>query len=109
MFIEFMIDAYRYVVLFLLGATLFSFIQCVGTRVLVEKWPLRLALLGRSRCDYCGQELTLKEYFPLLSSMFLKGKTRCCRKNLHIKYFTGEFVSGVTLCTLGYLLHFSLY
>lgn len=45
---------------------------------LVLRWPLELALSGRSRCDACGVQLGAGELVPLLSYAVQRGKCRHC-------------------------------
>lgn len=55
----------------LLGLVAGSFLA-----TLVLRWPRGETLLGRSRCDGCGRQLTALELVPLLSAVVSSGK--CC-------------------------------
>lgn len=78
------------IILFILGAAVGSFINVVISRSLNdEQW-----VKGRSHCDHCGQPLAWYDMFPLLSYLFLTGKSRCCKKSLSISHPVVEFLSG---------------
>ncbi|WP_428811976.1 prepilin peptidase [Vibrio makurazakiensis] len=89
---------------FLLGASLFSFFQCVLSRAFIEGRKLIDSLVSGSKCDYCGEPLTIKEYFPIVWFYFLKGKSKCCSKKIDTKYILGEWISGGALCLFVFLL-----
>lgn len=63
---------------------------------LVSKRPRqRTDLGGRSYCDNCGRQLSWYENIPILSWIFLQGKSKCCRKNLSPLYPIVEFGLGI--------------
>lgn len=41
---------------------------------------------NRSFCDYCGRQLRWYENIPVISWLFLGGRSNCCRKKLPILY-----------------------
>ncbi|WP_373417272.1 prepilin peptidase [Vibrio sp. D449a] len=102
----FMTSIFAYSIIFIIGSTLYSFLQCISERIFIYKWPILFSLISSSRCDLCGHKLSIKEYFPLLSTMYLRGKSRCCHRYLDKKYLYGEIISGALLCTGVYLLRF---
>ncbi|MEN8253105.1 MAG: prepilin peptidase [Patescibacteria group bacterium] len=76
--------------LFALGAAVGSFINVFVYRsVRSETW-----VKGRSRCDFCKKTLKSFDKIPLLSFLFLRGKTHCCKKKLSLAHPVVEFISG---------------
>lgn len=66
----------------ILGAAVGSFLNVVVFRTVSgEQW-----VSGRSKCDYCGKYLKWYDNIPVLAYLFLRGKTRCCRKKLSIAH-----------------------
>ncbi|NOY14773.1 MAG: prepilin peptidase [bacterium] len=53
----------------------------------------------RSVCDYCGRRLFWWENVPIVSYLFLRGKSRCCGKQLPVDYVIVEGLGGL----LGFL------
>lgn len=80
-----------YVVLFLFGTTVGSFLNVVvyrlGTGERIGK--------ARSRCFSCGTTLQWYELIPLVSFLLQKGKCRYCGSKISIQYPIVEFVTGV--------------
>lgn len=51
---------------------------------LVVRWPaLNSALVGRSRCDHCGEKLTARELLPLFSYFLQRRRARCCGRSIN--------------------------
>ena len=50
---------------------------------------------SRSYCDYCGRQLKWFENIPVFSWLFLKGKTKCCKKKLPVSYPVVELLMGI--------------
>jgi len=91
------------ILVFLLGASFGSFVNMLEYRVAVE-YGLRKNKGGygnppvqkkRSFCDWCGEKLNWYDNIPLLSWIFLKGRSRCCGKRLPYSYPLVEFLVGV--------------
>lgn len=75
---------------FLIGAAVGSFINVIIFRsVTGEQW-----VAGRSHCDFCQQELAWFDNIPLLSFFVLKGKSRCCGRELSISHPVIEVLTG---------------
>jgi leader peptidase (prepilin peptidase)/N-methyltransferase len=75
----------------LLGAIAGSFIA-----TLLIRWPdERSALLGRSRCDSCGQALGAGELVPVLSYLWLRGRCRRCRAAIDQSHFVIEVAAAL--------------
>ena len=76
--------------LFVLGLFVGSFLNVVADRSAKGTSYLK----GRSKCDDCEKELTVKDLVPLFSYMFLKGKCRYCNTKLSWYYPFSEFLTG---------------
>ncbi len=79
-----------YVLFFIFGASIGSFVQVVVTRLNVA--PI---INGRSKCLSCGEALRAFDLVPLFSYLFLKGKCRYCNtafgsSSLYIELFYGS-------------------
>ena len=44
------------------------------------------SLLARSKCDHCGEKLKWFNLFPILSYLFQRGTSTCCRKKISQNY-----------------------
>ena len=75
-----------YVLLFMLGACIGSFINVIFTR---KDW-----YMGRSRCDSCGYTLKWYDLIPIFSYLMLMGKCRKCKKNIDACHFMSELYMG---------------
>jgi leader peptidase (prepilin peptidase)/N-methyltransferase len=81
-----------------LGAVLGSFYNVVGTRI-----PNNQSIVSpRSSCS-CGRELKSFELVPVLSYVFLLGKSKCCKTRLSVLYPLSELVTAA-LFLYGYVL-----
>jgi len=68
-----------------------SFINVVIYRV-----PRNMSLVRPgSHCPHCGAPIRFYDNIPLLSYLWLRGKARCCRTRISIRYPTLELLSGV--------------
>lgn len=80
-----------YVVLFILGCSIGSFIN-----VLIDRLPVGEDIVhGRSHCDHCKRALSWYELIPLVSWCIQLGKSRCCHKKLSIQYPLIELATGI--------------
>ncbi|WP_017667261.1 prepilin peptidase [Sandarakinorhabdus sp. AAP62] len=73
-----------------LGLLLGSFIA-----VLTSRWPHGETLLGRSRCDGCGQRLGAAELVPLLSHLLQRGRCRHCGVAIAARHWQIELAAAV--------------
>ena len=64
---------YIYFITFFLGTVFGSFINCMSWRIVNGENVLK----GRSHCTACNHVLGVRDLFPVLSYLFLKGKCRC--------------------------------
>jgi leader peptidase (prepilin peptidase)/N-methyltransferase len=107
-----------YLLSFLYGASIGSFVQVIATRLHVA--PI---LKGRSKCLSCGEALRLSDLVPVFSVLYRKGKCKYCKasfgySSLFVEVFFGlVFVAlymiilapQVTfLASLGWLVYYSL-
>ena len=63
-----------YVLIFLFGGAIGSFVGVVVDRLYVKSF-----LAGRSNCDSCNRRLDWYETIPVFSYLFLKGRCRKCK------------------------------
>ncbi len=78
------------IVLFLLGASVGSFLNVVLYRsVMGSKW-----WWGRSVCDFCQKQLSWFDNVPILSYLVLQGKSRCCQEKLALTHPVIEILTG---------------
>lgn len=71
---------------------------CVGSFVNMAVWRVgnKKSLFNKTRsgCDFCGRQLRYFENIPVLSWIFLKGKSWCCHKKLPRFYPIIELLTG---------------
>ena len=78
-------------VLFILGTAIGSFLNVVIYRTIKgDSW-----VKGRSKCDHCQQKIAWYDNIPILSFLFLKGKSRCCKLPIPISYPIVELITGL--------------
>lgn len=82
------------VLLFLLGSSIFSFLNVVIYRV-----PRKMDIVkAPSRCEECGHILSLLEMLPMLGWILLRGKCRYCKAKISIRYPAVEALGEVLHC-----------
>lgn len=85
--------------IFIFGLIIGSFISAVTYRI-----PRGLDFIkGRSFCDSCKKNLFWYDNIPLISFVIYKGKSRCCGRDISIRYPLIELTSAIGLISL-YLL-----
>lgn len=80
-----------YLFIFLVGASIGSFIDCIVYRV--EKG--QKFLFNRSYCPNCNHELSSFDLIPILSFLFLRGKCRYCSKKISLMHPIIELITGI--------------
>ncbi len=76
--------------LFVLGLAVGSFLNVVIYRTVKgESW-----LVGRSYCDHCQQRIAWYDNIPLFSYLWLRGRSRCCKRKIPLSYPIIEFMTG---------------
>jgi leader peptidase (prepilin peptidase)/N-methyltransferase len=86
------------VLVFLIGATVFSYLNIV-----IEEWPkeneeksLRERLTkGRSVCPYCGHSWKVKESLPVISWLVYRHKCSYCFEKIPARHTCIEILGGV--------------
>jgi leader peptidase (prepilin peptidase)/N-methyltransferase len=77
----------------LLGACVGSFLNVVVYR-LPQADPVRRSLGGRSRCPKCRTQIAWFDNLPLVSWLLLRGKSRCCRQPISLRYPALELLTA---------------
>lgn len=106
---------YFLVLVFVCGACMGSFVNCVQLRLSQKSG----SLVARSVCPKCGHKLGFFDLIPVLSWIFLRGKCRYCREPVDFRYFAVEVIFGAgfvgiaamfgwSLATLQYLILFTI-
>jgi len=91
-----MVLAFSLIFVFVVGASVGSFLNVVIARLPLEKsliWP-------NSRCGACHQSIPWYDNLPLLSYLLLRGRCRSCGQEYSIAYFLVELGSAVGFVTL---------
>lgn len=84
-------EPFWYVMFFVLGAIIGSFLNVVLYRLHTGK-----SLGGRSHCLTCGKTLHFPELLPIVSYLFLRGKCRGCSAQLPPRYLVVELLTGLS-------------
>jgi len=84
-------NLFFYVVIFLFGLTIGSFLNCVIYRLEKKESFLK----GRSYCPNCKHILNWQDLIPVFSFLWLQGKCRYCRKSISWQYPMVELVTGL--------------
>lgn len=80
-----------YLLIFMLGAAVGSFVNVLVERSMKGKsW-----VSGRSKCDYCGRILSWHELVPILSYLWQRGRSHCCKKKLGWHHVVVEGMFGL--------------
>ncbi len=88
-----------YLVIFIVGAILGSFLHVVTLRSLAGRsW-----VAGRSQCDRCKKKLGWWELLPLVSYIWLGGKCNKCHKSIAPSHFLMELGCGAAGVVTYYL------
>lgn len=82
-------------VIFILGTIVGSFLNVVALRLNTGK-----GLMGRSFCMSCGRSIKSYDLFPILSFLFLRGKSRCCKTKISSQYPLVEFITGIIFLSI---------
>lgn len=97
------------IIAFILGAVIGSFLNVVIFRLKIssKNGSASLDISGRSKCPYCGKELTFFELIPLVSYLALSGRCSKCRKTISPQYPVVELLSGFILSGLVFYFGFA--
>ncbi|MGN0161705.1 MAG: prepilin peptidase [Lachnospiraceae bacterium] len=81
-----------YFIWFMMGATVFSFLNVVIYRLPEHKNLVK----GRSMCRKCGHDLNVWDTIPVFSWIFLGGKCRYCKEKISLRYLMVELMGGIS-------------
>lgn len=94
--------------IFILGLCVGSFVNMLVYRT-AKKYGLikgagerRPYNKNRSVCDFCGKQLSWFDNVPVVSWLWLKGKSRCCGKKLPFSYPIVEVLMGILFLITNY-------
>ncbi len=88
--------AFFYIILFLIGSGIGSFLNVVSIRFKPGEKVFDLKNIGgRSACPYCHKILNWYELIPIISFFIQFGKCRSCGHRLSWQYPLTEFLSGL--------------
>jgi prepilin signal peptidase PulO-like enzyme (type II secretory pathway) len=93
----FLIVLFSYLLVFVFGTVLGSFMNVVLYRLHSKEKGI---ILGRSFCPHCKHPLGVLDLIPLFSFLFLKGKCRYCSKKISWQYPIVESVTGIVFVYL---------
>lgn len=88
-----------YLLSFLFGASIGSFVQVIATRLHVA--PI---MKSRSKCLSCGEALRASDLVPVFSYLFLKGKCRYCKSAFGVSAIIIEITFGIVFTLLYHLI-----
>lgn len=80
-----------YLIIFLFGLSVGSFLNCVIYRLQTGQSFLR----GRSYCPHCKHILNWQDLIPVFSFIILEGKCRYCKKPISWQYPLVELATGL--------------
>lgn len=89
-----------YLVLFLFGLAIGSFLNVVIYRIKHGSSPLK----GRSKCLKCKKQIAWFDNIPLFSFLWLSGKCRKCKAKISFDYPLVEFLVGLQFVWVYWLL-----
>ena len=92
------------IIVFLLGASIGSFIN-----VVVYRLPAGLSILWPpSRCPHCLNQLKAYDNVPVLGWMWLRGRCRYCKSKISVRYPVVEALTGIVFLLVFFLFKVSL-
>ena len=99
-------DGAYYLILFILGALVGSYLNVVSLRFSRET-GFRASRKGRSHCPHCAKTLKWYELIPLLSFLIQGGKCRSCSRRISLQYPIVELLAGLSLVLIPWQLGWS--
>ena len=85
-----------FILIFLTGLTVGSFLNCVIYRLRTSESFLK----GRSYCPHCKHILSWQDLIPVLSFLILKGKCRYCHQKISWQYPIVEIATGILFVSI---------
>ncbi|MCL4405323.1 MAG: prepilin peptidase [Patescibacteria group bacterium] len=92
-----------YILLFIFGLAIGSFINVVALRYREGK-SIFADIYGRSHCPHCGKTLRWYELMPLVSFVIQGGRCRSCHERISWQYPIVELIAGLILVLVPYRL-----
>lgn len=86
-----MVEIYIYIIIFIFGSVMGSFLNVVAVRLANNEsilWPA-------SHCHNCNHHLRWYELIPVVSYIIQRGRSRCCKSIIPISYLIIEVVTGI--------------
>ena len=99
-----LLDLSIYIIVFLYGIVIGSFLNVVICRVPRKESIVRV----RSHCEGCGYQLQWYDLIPLFSYIFLGGKCRRCKQTISIQHPLIEGLNGVLYLIIFWRFGFSV-
>jgi leader peptidase (prepilin peptidase) / N-methyltransferase len=90
-----------YIIIFIIGTAIGSFLNVVILRLPQEKSIVK----ERSSCMDCKTKLKPYDMIPIVSFFVLRGKCRSCREKISWQYPLIEFVTGLLFVFVAYYYH----
>lgn len=84
-------DSFFYLIVFLFGLAVGSFLNCVIYRLETGGNFLK----GRSFCPHCKHQLAWQDLIPIFSFFWLRGRCRYCRGKISFQYPLVELATGI--------------
>lgn len=96
-------NGFFYIILFLIGISLGSFLNVVTRRYHPENNRKIISYIqGRSQCESCKRTLKWFELIPVVSFFLQRGKCRNCSEKLSLQYPIVEILGGCISIGIGY-------
>lgn len=89
-------DYFLYILIFIFGTVIGSFLNCVIWRIYKEESFLK----GRSYCPSCRHKLSWYDLVPVFSFLVLGGRCRYCKKKISLQYPLVELATGILFLML---------
>jgi prepilin signal peptidase PulO-like enzyme (type II secretory pathway) len=90
----------KYVVMFILGACIGSFLCCEARRLYLKETGYKKKLGPRSVCLHCKRKLKWYENIPIISWLALKGKCKKCGTKIGNMEIFSEVATGIIMALL---------
>ncbi len=81
------------------GACIGSFLNVVIYRLPQEE-PSQRSLGGRSKCPHCKKSISWRDNVPVFGWLMLRGRSRCCRQRISVRYPLVELLTAVMFAVL---------
>ena len=86
-----MIEPFLFLIIFLFGLIIGSFLNCLIYRLEIEDSPFK----GKSYCPKCKHVLKWPDLIPVLSFFLLRGRCRYCSQKISWQYPLVEIATGL--------------